>query len=72
MLKMKIILLAVLILGGYTTYQYLMPPFDDSRELFAGNQPLTATLLATRNEKHKRKEQRLEDRQNYFKKQENK
>lgn len=41
---MKIFLLAFLIFGGYMIYQYVTPPFDDSREAFMVNRPLIATL----------------------------
>ncbi len=41
---MKIILLTLLALGGYAIYQYLTPPFADSREFFATNRSSVATL----------------------------
>lgn len=41
---MKIVLLFSLALVGYVSYQLLQPPFGDSRERFALDQPLNATV----------------------------
>jgi rare lipoprotein A len=44
---MKIVLLFSLALAGYVSYRFLQPPFGDSREQFALDQPLNATVQVT-------------------------
>lgn len=41
---MKILFLTFLCIGGYITYQFFTPPFDDSREIFLTDRPLTARV----------------------------
>lgn len=42
---MKILLLALLSLGGYIAYQFFTPPFDDSRDAFSLGQPMSASVV---------------------------
>lgn len=42
---MKFFLFGILVLGGYTAYQLLTPPFDDSRKTFVIGQPMLASVV---------------------------
>ncbi len=46
---MKILFLALSCIGGFIAYQFFLPPFDDSRETFLTDRPLTATVSISGN-----------------------